>query len=210
MASCDQEDEKNCREFTEHSSSNSYQLPFNDKWLVLWGGCKEIDNKYHLTVAEQKFAYDFVKVDSNGSYYKNKGDKLADYYSYGENVLAPADGTVVNVVDGIEDSPIGKPNAYFIPGNMVVISHENNEYSYLAHLKPSSIRVKQGEKVKSGQSIAKCGNSGNSTMPHIHFQLTNKPRFQDGDSIPITFHNYTSNFHPVKKGKPIKEEIVSN
>lgn len=206
----DEDDMKMCKEFGKYVNRIQYRLPFDGEWSVLWGGCKKKDNLHHRDVDEQRFAYDFVKVSKNGKIHRGRTKTLADYYSYDEPVLAPANGIVENVVDGIEDSPLGASNKYFIPGNMVTIAHTKDEFSFLAHLKPGSITVRRGQRVKMGQVIARTGNSGNSTMPHIHYQLTNKARFQDGIGLPITFTDYLSNNKPIQCGRPLKGEIVKN
>jgi murein DD-endopeptidase MepM/ murein hydrolase activator NlpD len=62
-------------------------------------------------------------------------------------------------------------------GNYVIIDHGNGEYSFLAHLKKGSMVVAVGDSLKSGQFIGLCGNSGNSSEPHLHYHLQNKPIF---------------------------------
>lgn len=78
-------------------------------------------------------------------------------------------------------------NAEYPAGNYVIIEHENKEYSMLAHLKKNSIQVKVGELVKEGQHIGRCGNSGNSSEPHLHFQIMNSIDFESARSIRIRF-----------------------
>jgi len=86
-------------------------------------------------------------------------------------------------------------------GNYVVIEHVDNEFSMIAHFKKNSILVKSGEIVTEGQLIGKCGNSGNSSEPHIHFQIMDTPDIVYGKSIRILF----------KDGKePIQGGMISN
>ncbi|MFC6721223.1 M23 family metallopeptidase [Halobacteriaceae archaeon SHR40] len=64
-----------------------------------------------------------------------------------------------------------------IAGNYVVIEHETGEYSLLAHLQENSVTVEPGQEVQRGEVVGRCGNSGNSTEPHLHFQLQDRPSF---------------------------------
>jgi len=74
-------------------------------------------------------------------------------------------------------------------GNYVVIRHAGGEYSHYAHLKQGSVRVKTGDAVKRGQGIAQLGQTGNSTEPHLHFQLTDGPDPLYSRGVPILFKN---------------------
>lgn len=197
-----------CDTMYKHKSMNSYLLPVEGEWLVYWGGCKKTDNSHHQTADQQRFAYDLVKTNEHGRFFKGKGKRLTDYYAYGQNILAPEDGIVVSAIDGIEDYIIPNPN--FIPGNLLVIKHHGNEYSYLAHLQRNSILVKVGDAVKKGQLVAKCGNSGNSTMPHLHFHITDNPNFHEGIGLPIQFSKIVVDEEPRIKYSPHKSERVIN
>ncbi|WBW49598.1 M23 family metallopeptidase [Peptoniphilus equinus] len=119
---------------------------------------------------------------------------LNSYYCYEEDILAPADGMIVKIYNHQKDSSIMKNNetdplVKNLAGNYIIIKHEDNEYSFFGHLKPHSIVVKENEKVKRGQKIALCGNSGNTTEPHFHFQIQNKESFIFSSGIPICFEN---------------------
>ena len=74
-------------------------------------------------------------------------------------------------------------------GNHVVIDHRNGEFSMLAHLKQGSVRVKPGESVKQGQSIAAVGVSGSAEEPHLHYELRNGSGF-DAEGLPSYFHRF--------------------
>jgi len=82
---------------------------------------------------------------------------------------------------------IGLTNA--VCGNYIVIDHGNGEYSAYAHLKEGSITKKSGDKVKRGEAIAKLGNTGHSTAPHLHFQLMDGTDFFTSNGLPVTFSN---------------------
>jgi len=70
-----------------------------------------------------------------------------------------------------------------------MIEHANNEYSLYAHLQPSSVHVHVGDQVKAGDAISKLGSSGNSTEPHLHFRVCDKPDPLMCASTPVNFSN---------------------
>jgi biotin carboxyl carrier protein len=187
------------------------ELPFTGKWMVFWGGDTAEQNQ-HLGVANQKYAFDLVRVDKNGKTYKNEGVENEDYFAFGKKVLAPAVGVVTEVIRGVRDNRPGSMNPYSALGNAVFIEHRKNEVSVLAHFKQKSILVKVGDKVRKGQPLGLCGNSGNSSEPHIHYHLQNTPIIQDGTGIKCHFEGVivTINGKEQLKGKysPLKGDIV--
>lgn len=86
------------------------------------------------------------------------------------------------------------PLQYRLAGNYVVIKHAENEYGFLAHLKQGSICVEPGEDVERGQEIGRCGHSGNSSEPHLHFHVHDHPTPYLGAGLPIQFDTATN--HP--------------
>lgn len=145
-------------------------LPFYGKWKV-WQG----HNGKHTHKGEWKNAWDFVIIDKDENTFKNDGHLLEDYYCYNAPVVAPADGNVINIIDGIADNIPGEINMIQNWGNTIVIKHANFLYSQISHLKELSFKVKEGDFVKKGQQLASLGNSGRSPQPHIHFQLQSTP-----------------------------------
>lgn len=86
------------------------------------------------------------------------------------SILAAADGEVVFIQDGLFDrEKISDVSKGF--GNYIAIKHPNKYYTYYAHLKKGSLNVKVGDQVKAGDEIAALGSSGNSTDPHLHFEV---------------------------------------
>ncbi len=146
------------------------KLPFWGEWTVSQGHNGEYTHK-----DEFRHAWDFVITDKNGNQFKNEGNALNEYYCFEKAVLAPADGVVSDVQDGISDNAVGKENLINNWGNTIVIKHAEGFYSKLSHLKEQSIKVKKGDHVKTGDIIAACGNSGRSPYPHLHFQLQATP-----------------------------------
>jgi murein DD-endopeptidase MepM/ murein hydrolase activator NlpD len=103
-------------------------------------------------------------------------------------------------------------NPYSALGNAVIIQHRENEFSVLAHLKLDGIKVKVGEKVTKGQVIGLCGNSGNSSEPHLHYHLQNTPIIQDGTGIKCLFQKVKiiSNGQEQQKTNysPVKGDVI--
>ncbi|WP_148449174.1 M23 family metallopeptidase [Paenibacillus ihuae] len=158
-------------ETDEAYSKTVFDLPFEGDWLVFWGG-NDIFVNYHYEYEHNRYAYDLVK-EKNGYTYEGNPKLNSSYYAFGGKVFAPADGVVVQAVDGIIDNePVGMMNEQQPAGNSVTLQHANGEYSTIAHLKKGSVQVKAGDNVKAGQLIGLCGNSGNSSEPHIHFQVS--------------------------------------
>lgn len=187
-------------------------LPLRGEWLVFWGGATPAEN-YHQNAPNQRFAFDLVKRDAAGKTHRGDGSKNEDYYAFGQEIIAPADGVVTYVVDGIHDNKPGEMNRMFVPGNLVIIKHADGEYSLFAHFKQNSIRVKIGDKVTRGQTIGLCGNSGNSSEAHLHFQMQNAPFFADEASMQTFFERITvkrTGGKPETKTdySPVKGDIV--
>ncbi len=146
------------------------KLPFFGSWSVSQGHSGSIT---HL--GDWRHAWDFVILDIKDSQFKNNGNELTDYYCYGKPIIAVADGVVELIIDNVDDNPIGVPNTRENWGNTVIIKHEEYLYSSVNHLMPGSTELKEGQKVREGDILGRCGNSGRSPYPHIHFQLQALP-----------------------------------
>ena len=186
-------------------------LPFKGKWLVFWGGDTKELNQHH-EVPNQRFAFDFLGANEEGKTHKGDGKVNEDYFAFGREVLAPANGTVTDVINGVRDNVPGSMNPYSALGNAVFIQHREYEVSVLAHLKLGSITVKVGDKVKRGQIIGLCGNSGNSSETHLHYHLQNTPIIQDGTGVKCYFEKVIVIDGGDRKAKmnysPMKGEVV--
>ncbi len=187
------------------------RLPFDGKWFVFWGGDTRELNQHH-GVPNQRYAFDFLVKDSKDKTYKDEGKKNEDYLAFGREVLAPADGVVTDVIRGVRDNAPGSMNPYSALGNAVIIKHREYEVSVLAHFKQGSIRVEPGDKVRRGQVLGLCGNSGNSSEPHIHYHLQNTPIIQNGTGIKCFFDNIIvfrdGKAASEKRYSPIKGDVV--
>ncbi|MBO3696820.1 M23 family metallopeptidase [Roseivirga sp. E12] len=184
-------------------------LPFKEEWSVFWGGDTEAQN-YHVTTESQKGAFDLVIRDENGRSYKTDGRTNEDYYVFGKDIIAPADGEVVLVVDGVKDNVPGQMNSIYVPGNTVIIKTANDEYLFFAHFKQQSIVVKQGQKVKQGELLGLCGNSGNSSEPHLHFHIQNVENMVNATGAKSFFAEIMVNGELKKDYSPVRGEKIKN
>ena len=150
-------------------------VPFHGQWKVFWGG-DTVELNYHVATPNQRRAADLL-IERDGKTHTGDGTHNEDYFAYGMDIHAVSAGRVVLVVDGVPDNKPGEMNPMMATGNTVILEHAPGVYSMSAHFIPGSIKVKVGEKVSGGQGLGRCGNSGNSSEPHLHFQL------QDGASL---------------------------
>jgi len=192
-------------------AKNKYIFPLRGVWYAGWGASFHTGHRWAIP---EEFALDIAKLGGDGLTHKGDGTRFDDYYAYGADVLAAADGRVTSATnDQQEDSSaMQRPNetqeAYFarlqkeqgarlakgltaITGNYVMIDHGKNEYSLYAHLQPGSVGVHVGDQVKAGDVIGKLGSSGNSTEPHLHFHVCDKSDPLMCAGIPANFSNIT-------------------
>jgi hypothetical protein len=155
--------------------------PFSGQWAAL-NGPSNVSGHRRLVLAldgadasAQRFAIDYLKVDSTGKSYTGDRTKNSSYYAYGTEIHAVADGIVVETKDSIPENVPGKlppVSLVTVGGNHIVVDIGNQKFAFYAHVQPGSLRVKVGDRVKKGQVIALLGNSGNSTEPHLHFHVS--------------------------------------
>jgi hypothetical protein len=179
----------------EYQQKVNYILPVTGEWRVFNGGITK-ETSHSWDIPSQRFAYDLVKHGQNGRSFESDGRKLEDYFCFDAPIFAPADGTVVEARDGIRDAPhVGTFWMDWltrsIVGNSVLIKHADGEYCLLAHLKRGSVRVRVGQTVKQAQEIGRCGHSGNSTEPHLHFQFQNGKSFYFSSGLPVKFTGFS-------------------
>jgi biotin carboxyl carrier protein len=142
----------------------------------------------------ETFAVDWALLKGD-RVYEGDGSRNDQFYVYGADVYAVANGTVVSVQDG---KPDATPNKAMTPktlsdfgGNQVMLEIAPKVYAVYAHLQPGSLRVKVGDTVKAGAPLAKIGNTGPSLGPHLHFGLLNRPDLFTGRSLPFVIDSYT-------------------
>lgn len=202
------ENNKVCKEeitipIKQYKCKNNYTFPLNGAWIPV----NTSDNPYeHRRMHSQEFGFDLVKTDSNMKIIPDTGNQNNKIVYYGTEVLAIAEGLVVDIFESFPENPgAGElisqeqmqelfPITGYLPiaaGNYIVIEHQGEEFSFYAHLIPNSLKVKSGEKVKQGQVLGLLGNSGNSTAPHLHFQLMQGSDPLTARGLPCKFDNLT-------------------
>ncbi|WP_144668807.1 peptidoglycan DD-metalloendopeptidase family protein [Dokdonia sp. Hel_I_53] len=184
-------------------------LPFTKTWTVTWGGDTVMQN-YHVESTAQKNAFDLVITDTSGKSYKTDGKTNEDYYAFGKHLIAPCDAEVVLVVDGIKDNLPGELNPIYVPGNTVILKTSNDEFLYFAHFKQHSIIVELGQKVVQGELLGLCGNSGNSSEPHLHYHMQNVEDMNVATGAKSYFKSIEVNGEVKVDYSPVKGDKVSN
>lgn len=170
-------------------------------WYASEGCCRDDTHHRRGLVAvngqlmvPQRFAIDWFKLDARHRAWAGNPDQLTSYLSFRQPVLAAADGVVVGLQNGIPDNrppePPPIPPIADTVGNHIVIKVAPGVYLLYAHLQNGSLLVHVGEHVRRGQMLARIGNSGNSTTPHLHFQIMTQPTFFPTDSRPYVFSHF--------------------
>ncbi len=183
-------------------------LPFEGKWNTLWGGDTKEQNK-HINDKGQKNAFDFLILKNNKSF-SGRGTQNEDYYCFGKKVIAPCDAEVIMVVDGVKDNTPGMKNPYFPMGNTIILKTVHEEYIILAHFKNHTIAVKEGQKVKQGNLLGQCGNSGNSSEAQLHFHIQNVEDINNAIGTKAYFEKILVNDKVKTNYSPVKGDEIAN
>ena len=183
------------------------RLPLEDTWHVLWGGRTWDDNR-HASVSDMRFALDLLQRKNNASA-EGAGLKNEDYYAWNQPVVAPADGVIAVATDGVVDNIPNRAVPGNLYGNVLVIDHGTDEFTLLGHLRQGSLLVKPGDRVTQGQRLARVGNSGMSTEPHLHFQLMDTPDWKSAHGLPLQLCNFIRNGTAVDRGEPRRGDILT-
>ncbi|MET0765262.1 MAG: M23 family metallopeptidase [Blastococcus sp.] len=189
-------------------------LPFTGLWLARNSPARRVPS-HGVDLFAERYAIDFIGVDD-----RHATSGIRDwrtvfatepperFFAFGRPILAPASGTVVDVHDGEPDHEGRRSQLALVPyalgqaarlrqgvrsiaGNHVVISlPESGTFVALVHLRAGSARVSVGQAVSEGQQIAQCGNSGNSTQPHVHMQVMDSADLSVAQGVPMTFRRF--------------------
>jgi hypothetical protein len=172
-------------------------------WIAVNGPAPQRGHRRALVPVEgiaaiaQRFAIDYVKMDSIGRRFTGDSLKNESYYAEGQDAIAVADGIVASVKDGIPENVPGVTSRAVpitletVGGNFVILDIGDGRYAFYAHLKPGSLRVRIGERVRKGQVVGLVGNSGNSTEPHLHFHLMDNTSPLGSEGIPYVHETFT-------------------
>jgi murein DD-endopeptidase len=141
-----------------------------------------------------RLAIDFVRVDADGRAARDDADVPANALGYGSEVLAVADARVAAARDGMAESPSVSRNPKHArddaAGNFISLDLGGGRFAIYEHLKPGSIKVKPGDRVRSGQAIAALGFTGDTTGPHLHFHVADAPMPLLGEGKGFVFAGY--------------------
>jgi len=172
-------------------------------WVVTNGCCTVSTHRGSVGAIDQKllaterYAIDWIRADNEGHILlpSDTPTKLTNYPAYDEPILSVKGGKVVTAVDRYPDLKPGVRNPDYTlkdaPGNHVIVDIGGGRYAIYAHLKPGSIEVEEGERVRRGQQIARLGNSGNTSAPHLHFHVMDAPTPLGADhNLPYVFDSF--------------------
>lgn len=194
----------------EHSVPVSVELPLSGIYLV--GGN---DSREAITHAGfNRFCFDFLGSTEDGKLRTRESEDYGqneDYIGFGKPIYSPVDGTVELVVDDLDDLP---PAAAYrlIDGNLISLKDNEGRHYLFIHNKKGSARVSVGQQVKTGQLIAEIGNSGMTTVPHLHFGIYSSDWVV---SLPVQFKTYAvlksdGGKVTVNEGVPATNDIIAH
>jgi hypothetical protein len=156
----------------------------------------------------QRYAIDWIQLGDDGNSFTGDKHKNSSYHAWDQEIHAVADGEIVEVKDGLpENIPNSDKLAVQITsdtlaGNHIIEDLGNGRYAAYAHLRPGTLKVKMGDTVHAGDVLARLGNTGNSSEPHLHFQICDAPSFPDSEGLPFAIDKFTRDDfkldHPAK------------
>lgn len=203
---------------SRYASPITYRAPVNGRWFVVASGDV---SQHHRWVVSSEYALDIARMNADMRTYTGDGTHFSDYVTFRQPVVAVADGVVVAIRNdrAENEATLRQPGEAFdaymqrvvetqqatimqggfdaVVGNYVLIRHASGEHSLYAHLHQSSVRVNVGDTVTAGAQIAEAGSSGNSTEPHLHFQLIDGPDLNTARGLPITFTGLRPEWVPI-------------
>jgi hypothetical protein len=196
---------------THHTELKVLRSPVQGtNWLASDAPSNDADNHHRRgifvidghAVISRRYAIDWMQVDNGSSFSGDALDKRS-FYAYGKPVVAVADATVVAVKDGLPDNVPGHNtpgHQGFNPavpltmdthaGNIIILDLGNGQFANYFHLQAESLRVKVGDHVQRGQTLALIGNSGDAREPHLHFEITTSPNLMAGEGLPYLIDHY--------------------
>jgi hypothetical protein len=170
-------------------------------WLAGNGPGNDSDHRRSLLPVNgkariaQRFAIDWLLVGPNGNTWHDNRDKNENYWGFGQPIRAVASGEVTEAVDSIADNvphaPLPAVTLANIAGNHVIVRIGPDRFVMFAHLEHGSVRVRRGQRVTVGEVLGALGNSGQTTAPHMHFQVMDASSPLAAEGIPFVFDRFT-------------------
>ncbi len=179
----------------------------------------------------QRYAIDWIQLGDDGNAFTGDQSKNSSYHAWDQEIHAVGDGKIVEVKDGIPENvpnsgKIAVPITYdTLAGNYIIQQLSDGHFAAYAHLRPGTLKVKVGDTVHAGDVLAHLGNAGNSSEPHLHFQVCDAPSFPASEGLPFAIDQYTyddykidkapkaaltvKSSHPVTKQEPMEDELDS-
>jgi hypothetical protein len=194
-------------ERVDHRLPLTIASPLWGSGYIAYNGCCSSPGhvKTILTVdgqsrSAERFAIDWLQADPAGKLDRGDANSNQSYFIYGDPIHAVADGRIVVATDGQPDTPAlqrndGTVTPGLAAGNHVIQTLPRGLYGLYAHIKPGSLRVTPGQRVRKGQVIGLVGSSGNSDAPHLHFQVTDAPSALAANPAPYVFPRFTLQGH---------------
>jgi len=157
--------------------------PFHGEWYAFHAGNSVLINQ-HYYAGSQRYALDLFLAEDGRLPLQGERD-LHAYQTFGQTLLAPVDGVVAALENDAEDQEIGSSDIEKPVGNHVTIRTDAGVYVLVAHFQKGSVSVDRGDRVQTGQQIARCGNSGNTSQPHVHIQAMTQEDLFSSESKPV-------------------------
>lgn len=214
-------------------------FPLRGEWVAATTPAHRIPS-HGTDMLGQRYAYDFVRIDHRRGYHLHPAGTIRSYviggrtrecYGWGQPVHAAFDGEVVTAVDDVPERgwlhvvrelALAAKNAVTfdpakgvtsIAGNHVVMRIDGTKtFAFYAHLTPGSVAVKPGDTIRTGDPLGRVGHTGNSTAPHLHFQLMDSADPLEAKGIASAFAAYDAErngrWERVERGIPARRERI--
>jgi len=213
-------------------------FPLRGEWAAATTPAHKIPS-HGTDMLGQRYAFDLVRIDDRKGFHLHPAGTVRSYliggrtrecYGWGQPVHAAFDGEVVEAVDGVPERAwlhvvrelalVLKNSISFDPakrgldpilGNHVIM-RTGGTYALFAHLAPGTVAVRTGETIRAGDVIGRVGHTGNSTAPHLHFQLMDSADLLNAKGLPCAFAEYLvergGRWEQIERGFPNKRDRI--